>query len=92
MDFSVTIPKGEWYWYRQALYKPNIFMHIYMSIGRLAVEGWQNRSLTKVHFLSWRDACYFAVHPNHSPRKWVMFICSNGSFILPKENDDYPPH
>ncbi|KAH7343521.1 hypothetical protein B0J17DRAFT_713696 [Rhizoctonia solani] len=23
---------GEWYWYRQALYKPNIFMHIYMSI------------------------------------------------------------
>lgn len=29
---------GEWYWYRQALYKPNIFMHIYMSIvgGTLA--------------------------------------------------------
>ncbi|KAG8721991.1 hypothetical protein FRC08_008087 [Ceratobasidium sp. 394] len=33
-----TVP-GEWYWYRQALYKPNIFMHIYMSIvgGTLAV-------------------------------------------------------
>ncbi|GAB1519834.1 hypothetical protein RhiTH_002905 [Rhizoctonia solani] len=32
-----TVP-GEWYWYRQALYKPNIFMHIYMSIlgGTLA--------------------------------------------------------
>ncbi|CAE6420737.1 hypothetical protein BN14_02166 [Rhizoctonia solani AG-1 IB] len=33
-----TVP-GEWYWYRQALYKPNIFMHIYMSIvgGTLAI-------------------------------------------------------
>ncbi|KDN51266.1 hypothetical protein RSAG8_00895, partial [Rhizoctonia solani AG-8 WAC10335] len=29
---------GEWYWYRQALYKPNIFMHIYMSIGMLTIR------------------------------------------------------
>jgi len=28
---NTTIP-GEWFWYRQALYKPNIFIHIYATI------------------------------------------------------------
>lgn len=33
-----TVP-GEWFWYRQKLYKPNIFIHIYLSIiaGIMAV-------------------------------------------------------
>ncbi|KAG8894795.1 hypothetical protein FRC01_012746, partial [Tulasnella sp. 417] len=33
-----TVP-GEWFWYRQKLYKPNIFIHIYLSIiaGLMAV-------------------------------------------------------
>ncbi|KAG8952317.1 Multifunctional pyrimidine synthesis protein CAD [Tulasnella sp. 424] len=33
-----TVP-GEWFWYRQKLYKPNIFIHIYLSIiaGLMAI-------------------------------------------------------
>ena len=29
----MIIHKGEWFWYRQSLYKPCIFIHIYASIS-----------------------------------------------------------
>lgn len=32
-DNSLSL--GEWFWYRQKLYKPSIFIHIYLSISKL---------------------------------------------------------